>query len=308
MKKIAILSATLITVLMASCDSKIPMEEALWPESVYLVGAKDKIVDKQLNIGYENDTIYASIAISGSQPTSQDVTISILNVPSMIEQYNKKERGSDDIMYRALHEGIYNFPQENAIVKKGDTYGTYPILINPSTLHVDSLYMIALKIDKSSAFDLVKEDTVVLYRLNLMNNYSGQYYMDGIIKSVDNPNDSTVYKLPRTLQAVKDGNTVRMYHQKNEWSKGATDYRPKYCFTMTVNSDNSVTLKTWDQFELISGGGKYYPEMKVYDIWYTFKENGETKKVRGFVYKERENDDQVRLINDWMDENRKYDY
>ena len=308
MNKITILSATLIAILMASCDNKIPMDEDLWPENVYLVGAKDKIVDKQLNIGYENDTIFASIAISGSQPTDQDVNVSLLNVPSMIDDYNKKERGSDDIMYRSLKDGIFSFPQQNVIVKKGSTYGTFPIFINPSALHVDSLYMVAMKIEKSSAFNIAKEDTVVLYRLNLMNNYSGQYYMDGVIKPVNNTNDSTIYKSPRTLQAVFDGNTVRMYHQKNEWSKGATDYRPNYCFTMKINNDNSVTLKSWDKFKLISGGGKYYPKMKVYDIWYTFEEDGVQKKVRGFVYKERKNDNEVRLINDWMEENRKYDY
>ena len=53
----------------------------------------------------------------------------------------------------------------------------------------------------------------------------------------------------------------------------------------------------------------YSPVWKLYnECTIIYKENGETKKVRGFVYKERENDDQVRLINDWMDENRKYDY
>ncbi len=48
--------------------------------------------------------------------------------------------------------------------------------------------------------------------------------------------------------------------------------------------------------------------MEVYDLWYTFKEDGMLKKTRGFVYKERKNDDEVRKINDWMEENRKYDY
>ena len=162
----------------------------------------------------------------------------------------------------------------------------------PSTLHIDSLYMMAFKLSGTSRFELAKEDTVVLIRLNLMNDYSGLYYMDGVIKPADNPKDSIIYKSPRTLQAVVDGNTVRMYHQKNEWSKGSTDYRPDFCFNITVNSDNSVTLKSWDKFILISGGGKYYPEMEVYDLWYTFEEDGIQKKTRGFVYKERKNDDE----------------
>lgn len=308
MKKIAFFSITLLLACMAGCDNKIPMEENLWPETVYLVGAKDKIINRDLNIGYEKDTIYASVAISGSLPTKEDITVTIEEFPSGIESYNQKELGSDDIKYRTLTNGIYSFPQENVVVKKGETYGTYPVHIDPSTLHIDSLYMMAFKLSGTSRFELAKEDTVVLIRLNLMNDYSGLYYMDGVIKPADNPKDSVIYKSPRTLQAVVDGNTVRMYHQKNEWSKGSTDYRPDFCFNITVNPDNSVTLKSWDKFKLISGGGKYYPEMEVYDLWYTFEEDGIQKKTRGFVYKERKNDDEVRKINDWMEENRKYDY
>ena len=51
-----------------------------------------------------------------------------------------------------------------------------------------------------------------------------------------------------------------------------------FCFNITVNPDNSVTLKSWDKFKLISGGGKYYPEMEVYDLWYTFEEDGIQKE------------------------------
>lgn len=308
MKKLAFFLISLLVISLAACNNKIPMEEGLWPETVYIVGAKDKIIDRSLNIGYEKDTIYASVAISGSLPTKENVVVTLVESPQTIEEYNRKERGSDDIMYRTLAEGIYSFPNENVEVKKGDVYGVYPIYIDPSTLHIDSLYMLAFKLEETSRFELAKEDTVVMIRLNLMNDYSGLYYMDGVIKPVNDPNDSIVYKSPRTLQAVVDGNTVRMYHQKNEWSKGSTDYRPGFCFNITVNPDNSVTLKPWDQFKLISGGGRYYPEMEVYDLWYTFEEDGVQKKTRGFVYKERKNDDEVRLINDWMEENRKYDY
>lgn len=47
--------------------------------------------------------------------------------------------------------------------------------------------------------------------------------------------------------------------------------------------------------------------MRVYELWYKFEENGVTKTCRGFLYKERKTDDEQRIINDWMDEHRKYD-
>lgn len=78
-------------------------------------------------------------------------------------------------------------------------------------------------------------------------------------------------------------------------------------FTITINPDNFLTLNPWQNFRILEGGGTYYPDLEVYDLWYTFIEEGVTKITRGFVYKERKNDDDQRIINDWMEENRKYD-
>ena len=115
------------------------------------------------------------------------------------------------------------------------------------------------------------------------------------------------HRTNRTLQAVQDGNTVRVYHQKNEWVKGATDYRPDYCFNITVNPDNSLTLRPWDRFQLVEGGGTYYEDMEVYSLWYTFWDAGRQWITRGFLYKDRQTEDELREINDWMDEHRVYD-
>ena len=71
------------------------------------------------------------------------------------------------------------------------------------------------KIAATSMYEATKIDTVALLRMNLVNKYSGQYYMNGVIKNVDNPNDSLVYVMPRQLTATKDGRTVRMFHYNN---------------------------------------------------------------------------------------------
>lgn len=307
MKTKTILSAAFLTAVLSACDIKIPMEENLYPQTVYLVGSESTLVDRDLNIGYDIDTVYASVAVSGSLPTPSDVIVEVVESPESVEAYNSRELGSDDIHYRNPGAGVYSFPQENVVVRKGEVYGTYPILIDPSTLHIDSLYMLALKISSSSQFAVSKEDTVVKIKLNLMNQYSGLYYMDGVIKPLDNLKDSTVYRTNRTLQAVQDGNTVRVYHQKNEWVKGATDYRPDYCFNITVNPDNSLTLRPWDRFQLVEGGGTYYEDMEVYSLWYTFWDAGRQWITRGFLYKDRQTEDELREINDWMDEHRVYD-
>ena len=307
MKNKIFMSLLLGAMLLTACDDEAPMERSLYPETVYLVGAKDKIITRELNLGYDQDTVYASVAVSGTLPTEKNVIAEVEQIPEAILRYNDRELGTNDVLYQNLPADIYSIPDPAVTVQAGEPYGTLPIYIEPATLHVDSLYMIALKLKSTSDFALTKTDTVVLMKFNIVNDYSGLYYMDAIIKDVANPSDSVTYKTSRNLQAVRDGRTVRMYHMQNEWSKGATDYRPNYCFNITVNDDNTVSLSTWDKFKILGYEGVYHPDMKVYELWYKFEENGVTKTCRGFLYKERKTDDEQRIINDWMDEHRKYD-
>ena len=307
MKNKIFMSLLLGAMLLTACDDEAPMERSLYPETVYLVGAKDKIITRELNLGYDQDTVYASVAVSGTLPTEKNVIAEVEQIPEAILRYNDRELGTNDVLYQNIPADIYSIPDPAVTVPAGEPYGTLPIYIEPATLHVDSLYMIALKLKSTSDFALTKTDTVVLMKFNIVNDYSGLYYMDAIIKDVANTSDSVTYKTSRNLQAVRDGRTVRMYHMQNEWSKGATDYRPNYCFNITVNDDNTVSLSTWDKFKILGYEGVYHPDMKVYELWYKFEENGVTKTCRGFLYKERKTDDEQRIINDWMDEHRKYD-
>lgn len=307
MKNKIFMSLLLGAMLLTACDDEAPMERSLYPETVYLVGAKDKIITRELNLGYDQDTVYASVAVSGTLPTEKNVIAEVEQIPEAILRYNDRELGTNDVLYQNLPADIYSIPDPAVTVPAGEPYGTLPIYIEPATLHVDSLYMIALKLKSTSDFALTKTDTVVLMKFNIVNDYSGLYYMDAIIKDVANPSDSVTYKTSRNLQAVRDGRTVRMYHMQNEWSKGATDYRPNYCFNITVNDDNTVSLSTWDKFKILGYEGVYHPDMRVYELWYKFEENGVTKTCRGFLYKERKTNDEQRIINDWMDEHRKYD-
>jgi hypothetical protein len=300
MKRI-ILVTLVVAFLFAGCDVESPMETDLYPQKVYIVGARDQIVNRDINIGNIPDTVLISVAVSGSLPSHQDVTVTIGEIPEAIQEYNTRNISSEATQYRKLSSAIYSFPYENLTIKAGKVYNTFPIYINPSSLHCDSLYMLALTLTSATAYDLNSEDTLALVRVNMVNQYSGLYYIDGFIKNSDNPTDSLVYKMTRNLVATDDGNTVRIFHFNNE----TKDYRPTHTFKITVNSDNSLSFAPWDQFKLLDGGGLYLPDLKLYDFWYTFEENGVARKTSGYLYKERKTTDEQRIIDDWLEEKRK---
>jgi hypothetical protein len=303
MKKIIILlPLTLLSCFFVGCDVVSPMDKDLYPQTVSIVGAPDKIIDRDLNIGHLPDTISISVSVSGSRPSSQNVMVTLGEDKDAIATYNVKNLSALITQYRQLAAGLYTYPYTNLTINAGQNYATFPIYITPTTFHCDSLYMIPLKLTSTSAFALNKVDTVALVRINMVNNYSGLYTMLGMIRNTTNVADSLVYKMSRNLKATDNGQTVRMYHYKNEFVQGdILDYRPSNGLKITVKADNTLSIVTWKNFPIIAGGGVYHPDLKLYDLWYTFTENGVIKKVTGYMYKVTKTIAQQRVIDDWIE-------
>jgi len=298
-----IIFSFLLAALFSGCgkdDS--PMNTELYPQKVYIVGARDQVINRDIDLGNIPDTISISVAVSGSLPLSKDVTVTLGEYPAEIDLYNERNVSGEAIQYQKPESTLYSFPLDKVIIKAGEIYGTYPIHIDPSTLQCDSLYMIPLRLTSISDYELADNDTTVLVKLNLVNKYSGLYYVDAILKNMDNPNDSVVYKMARNLVATDNGSTVRMFHFNNE----TKDYRPNYTFKMAVNeADSTLSFATWDQFMIYDGGGMYYPSVKVYDFWYEFDKDGTKWRAQGVMYKERKTTKEQNELDDWLEEHLK---
>lgn len=305
MKNKILLPLALLSLFFVSCDVQSPNDKDLYAQSVYIVGATDKIVDRDLNIGdTPYDTVSISVAVSGSRPSANDVTVTVGEMDTAITIYNTKNISGTATQYRKIASSVYTYPSKSLTIKAGQTYNTLPIYIKPASFQCDSLYMLALRLTSTSAYSLVKTDTVALVRLNMVNKYSGLYYMSGVIRNTNNPKDTVIYKMARNLKATDDGNTVRMYHFNNEFQSGdINDYRPTHTFKITVNADNSLSLKSWDKFALITGGGTYYPDLKLYSIWYTFTDDkGVVRKTVGYLYKARKTTAEQKVVDDWIED------
>lgn len=301
MKKIILFSLS-IGALLAGCEEdNSPMSKELYPQKVYIVGTRDQIIDRDIDLGKSTDTIYVSVAVSGSLPLSKDVTVTLAENPDEVALYNERNVSGEDVQYQKPDDTIYSYPLDHVTIKAGQVYNTYPIYINPATLQCDSLYMIPLRLSSISHYELSDNDTTVLVRLNLINKHSGLYYVDGVLKNTTNPNDSLIYKMARNLVATDNGSTVRMYHYNNE----TDDYRPSHTFKITINSDNSLSYATWDQFVIYDGGGTYYPDIKLYDFWYEYDNSGTRWRAEGVLYKERKTTAEQEILDDWLDEHGK---
>lgn len=310
MKNTILLTLTLMSILFVGCDVESPMDRDLYSQQVYIVGAPDKIVDRDLNIGDLQDTVSISVAVGGSRPTAQDVVVTVGEDSAAIATYDRKNLSALVTQYRKLADSVYTYPSNSVTIKAGQVYNTFPFYIKTASFHCDSLYMLPLKLTSTSAFELNETDTVALVRLNMVNNYSGLYYMNGVIRNTTKPNDTLIYKMSRNLKATDNGQTVRMYHYNNEFVEGSSasqDYRPSHAIKITVDPKNdTLSFATWKDFKLIAGGGKYYPKLKMYDFWYTFSEKVNNvdviKKTVGYLYKAPSTSAAQRVIDDWIEE------
>lgn len=301
MKKIIIFSLSLAAFSVGCDEDDSSMSKDLYPQKVYIVGARDQLINRDVDLGKSTDTISISVAVSGSRPLSKDVTVEFSENIDEIALYNERNISGEAVQYQMLNDTIYSYPLDELIIKAGQVYNTYPIYINPTTLHCDSLYMLPLRLTSISDYELADNDTTVLVKLNLTNEYAGLYYVDGLLRNTTTDNDSLFYKMARNLVATDDGYTVRMYHYNNE----TEDYRPTHTFKMSINeADSTLSFTTWDEFVIYEGGGMYYPSMKVYDFWYEYDNNGTRWRAEGLLYKERKSIKEEEDLDDWIEEHK----
>lgn len=301
MKKIIIFSLSLAAFSVGCDEVDSSMSKDLYPQKVYIVGARDQLINRDVDLGKSTDTISVSVAVSGSRPLSKDVTVEFSENIDEIALYNERNVSGEKVQYQMLDSAIYSYPLDELTIKAGQEYNTYPIYINPTTLQCDSLYMLPLRLTSISDYELADNDTTVLVKLNLTNEYAGLYYVDGLLRNTTDQNDSLFYKMARNLVATDDGYTVRMYHYNNE----TEDYRPTHTFKMSINEeDNTLSFTTWDEFVIHEGGGMYYPSMKVYDFWYEYDNNGTRWRAEGLLYKERKSIKEEEDLDDWIEEHK----
>lgn len=301
MKKIIIFSLSLAAFSVGCDEVDSPMSKDLYPQKVYIVGARNQLIYRDVDLGKSTDTISVSVAVSGSRPLSKDVTVEFSENIDEIALYNERNVSGEAVQYQMLNNAIYSYPLDELTIKAGQVYNTYPIYINPTTLQCDSLYMLPLRLASISDYELADNDTTVLVRLNLTNEYAGLYYVDGLLRNTTDQNDSLFYKMARNLVATDDGNTVRMYHFNNE----TKDYRPTHTFKMSINeADSTLSFTTWDEFVIYEGGGMYYPSMKVYDFWYEYDNDGTRWRAEGLLYKERKSIKEEEDLDDWIEEHK----
>lgn len=260
----------------AGCSEENPIDIEQYFKQIYLVGAADKMTDREVSYSEAESEISVSVAASGSLNLDKDVSFKLTEDAEGIGIYNRQNLSVSDIQYQALPISAYSYPSESAVVKAGEIYAKFPIKVRASGLHCDSLYVIPLKIASVSDYTIAK-DTILLVRIKPVNTFSGEYfaiYEKKIIDGVASPSVG----MYRNLTAV-DANTVRMIHEVAEdFGNVATNG-----ILLRINADKTLAVTAWDSFDLIDGGGSYDEGNKSFRYWYEYNSGAIQYRVEGVL-------------------------
>ncbi|MFT4202645.1 MAG: DUF4361 domain-containing protein [Chitinophagaceae bacterium] len=267
-----------------------PLDEEQYEKSVYLVGANQSndlgrhIVDLPYKES-ESDTAetFISVATGGSKNIDRDVTVTVEEAGSYaLEQYNGLYLyKSTDIRYQYLGSAYYQIPSYSVTLSAGDVYGRIPIGINTAALPCDSLYGITFRIASVSDPDYLpirSTDSLLIFSFNLYNDYSGTYQAEGYYQKYNSTDTShTAISLSRTMKAVSY-NQLRFYHLTTTETMDSVANKG---VLLTVNTDNSVSVASWNNLVITDGGGTYDADKKTLTLWYIYTDSGVAYKFTG---------------------------
>ena len=214
-----------------SCDRDEVFEKEQYKNVFALISGSSNVSEKYHQLG-EESTGYIAASCGGTNPTQKDIVVSLVEDQSLIDHYNTTNYDVDIARYaRPLPKDKYDIDSYRLTIPAGEIGGRLPIRIRPDGLCPDSTYLVALRVDSHSTYELNPGKNFVLYSVKIKNYWargdgSTIYSMKGKIREKDAaaeievPGTVTMAPLGETKVRIMAGNET--YEQDIAvFSKGA---------------------------------------------------------------------------------------
>jgi hypothetical protein len=176
MKKIKNNFLLAIIILLAgllSCDNDEIFKTEQYKNVFALVSETENIYSKYYDLRDSESVGYLSISCGGTNPTTKDTNISLIEDPSLIDTYNKVNYDVEYNKYaHQLSKSMYNIDSYKLRIKAGEIKASLPIRIRPEGLSPDSTYFIPLRIDLHDSYEANPEKSYVLFEIRIKNFYA----------------------------------------------------------------------------------------------------------------------------------------
>lgn len=264
MKKLYILAAVLLPLLLTGCDENEQFRGELYKKVIYLLSTDDYTFRSEHALG-EQTTGYVTIYCGGTEHINKDVVVTIEHDDDALSEYNHMYFDIDESRY--AHEldpskYVIENMQATLMADSPDNYTLLPIKIIPDGLSPDSTYLIPLRIKSVSDYEINPDKQKVLFQVVLKNRYatmaSTTYYQVTGIETRHFASGEVAGGISVTrIFAPLSKNQVRCFAGTNTYnpsnvSKAEID---KYAMTLTINDDNSISITPYGNLEVEMLGG-----------------------------------------------------
>jgi hypothetical protein len=223
-----------------ACNESKQFEEELYKKVFALISTDNfNIFETEHDLGEPESTGYVSVSMGGTNSTEKDLRIIMVEDVDLFNRYNNGTYDAPEKYARLLPSANYTIEGYNMTVPAGERGASLPITIRPGGLSPDSVYLISLKVDDFSEYEINPNKSDILYRVLIKNYYAAQ-------------KSSTTYNMKGEIDGVVTFGTKRMFPLTansvrimagSETFEADTAVINKGSLTLEIAEDGTVNIK-----------------------------------------------------------------
>ena len=175
--KYIVLSICIVAVLFTACNRDELFDREQYKAVIALKCNADHFVTQILDLNSQDDVGFVkgsiSAIIGGSLPTKEKTVITIVEDPSLLNEYNLYNYETDaGKYYRFLPKSRYKIPEMKITIPAGHNSGQMPIWVNANGLSPDSVYIIPFRVVNCTNYEMNPDKSYLFYRIERKNYWS----------------------------------------------------------------------------------------------------------------------------------------
>ena len=277
-----------------SCNRDEVFEKEQYKNVFALISGSSNISEKYHWLG-EESTGYIAASCGGTNPTQTDIVVSLVEDQSLIDHYNTTNYDVDIARYaRPLPKDKYDIDSYRFTIPAGEIGGRLPVRFRPDGLSPDSTYLVALRVDSHSTYELNPGKNFVLYSVKIKNYWargdgSTIYTMKGKIRE---KNATAEIEVPGTVTMFPLGERKVRIMAGNETYEPDIAVLSKGAIVLEIADDNTVTISPYKTITVhqIAGDPDYpnifkieddgYNTYKTFLLYYDYTAGGKTYVIK----------------------------
>jgi len=257
-KKIMKIAACLgcsVLMLFSACNSDVDFGEQ-YKKTIYLVHGNNLLYAKNHFYGANSDKLIFSVYCASSEPTTQDVTVSLQIDLNALDSLNAQGllENSEYIDKQMLPAASYDIPANVQVtIPAGKQYALLEFPFHPEGLDADISYALPVSIvSNNRGYEMSPKARSLVYEVKMTNNYSGVFTGT----SAESP--TVIRPVQITLKAISENRVRLPIHDLD----ADEQYMDTNFMLLTIDEDGRVTIAPYANAQITDMGDNFYDQVQ----------------------------------------------